>query len=261
MRLLDQRQDVAHAEDARRHALGMERLEAVELLADAGELDRLAGDVAHRQRRAAARVAVELGQDRRRSAAARSLNALRGVDRVLALHRVDDEQRLDRLQRRVQLGDLVHHLLRRSRGGRRCRRSARRGSACARSRARARAMSTGFSTGVGREELGADLAGHASSAARSPPGGRRRPRRAATFFFCCSSRCLRELAAGGGLARALQAGHQDHRRRLRREVERRVRLAHRARRARGARRRPAPGPGVRLPTTSCAERLVPHARR
>ena len=32
-----------------------------------------------------------------------SRNALRGVDRVLALHRVDDEQRLDRLDRRVQL--------------------------------------------------------------------------------------------------------------------------------------------------------------
>ena len=35
----------------------------VELLADAGELDRLAGDVAHRERRAAARIAVELGED------------------------------------------------------------------------------------------------------------------------------------------------------------------------------------------------------
>src|SRR6185503_15816983 len=48
VRLLDQRQDVAHAEDARRHALGVERLEAVELLGHAGELDRLYGYVDHR---------------------------------------------------------------------------------------------------------------------------------------------------------------------------------------------------------------------
>ena len=40
-----------------------------------------------------------------------SRKALRGVDRVLALHRVDDEQRLDRLDRGVQLGDLAHHRL------------------------------------------------------------------------------------------------------------------------------------------------------
>ena len=68
----------------------------------AGELDRRAGDVAHRQRRAAARIAVELGEhdagERQRVA-----ERVRGVDRVLALHRIDDEQRLDRLHRRVQL--------------------------------------------------------------------------------------------------------------------------------------------------------------
>ena len=60
--LLDQRQDVAHAEDARGHAVGVEVLELVELLADRGELDRLAGDRLDRERRAAARVAVELRQ-------------------------------------------------------------------------------------------------------------------------------------------------------------------------------------------------------
>ena len=62
---LDQRQHVAHAEDARRDAVGMERLERVELLAGAGEEDRLAGDGAQRQRGAAARVALDLGEDRR----------------------------------------------------------------------------------------------------------------------------------------------------------------------------------------------------
>src|SRR6185295_4445988 len=61
--LLDQRQDVAHAEDARRHALGMERLQPGQLLAHARELDRLAGDVANREGRAPAAIAVELGED------------------------------------------------------------------------------------------------------------------------------------------------------------------------------------------------------
>ena len=57
--LLDQRDDVAHAQDAAGVALGIEHLQAVDLLADAGELDRRAGDLAHRQRRAAARIAVQ----------------------------------------------------------------------------------------------------------------------------------------------------------------------------------------------------------
>ena len=60
---LDQRQDVAHAEDPRGHPLGMEDLERVELLAGRGEHDRAAGDALDRERGAAARVAVELGQD------------------------------------------------------------------------------------------------------------------------------------------------------------------------------------------------------
>ena len=61
--LLDQREHVAHAEDAAGHAVGVERLELVELLAGTGEEDRLADDLLHRQRGAAARVAVDLGED------------------------------------------------------------------------------------------------------------------------------------------------------------------------------------------------------
>jgi hypothetical protein len=62
---------------------------------DAGELDRRAGDVTHRQRGAAARVAVELGQDDA-GERQRSRNARAVLHGVLALHRVDHEQRLDR---------------------------------------------------------------------------------------------------------------------------------------------------------------------
>ena len=57
------RQDVAHAEDALGEPIRMERLEAVGPLAGAEERDRQAGRRANAERRAAARVAVHLGQD------------------------------------------------------------------------------------------------------------------------------------------------------------------------------------------------------
>ena len=60
-------------------------------LAHAGEAHRRAGDLLHAERRAAARVAVELGEDDAGEAEA-VVEALRGLDRVLADHRVDDEK-------------------------------------------------------------------------------------------------------------------------------------------------------------------------
>ena len=100
---LDEGQDVAHAEDPAGQPVGVEDLERVGLLARAEELDRDAGDRRDRQRRAAAGVAVDLGQDQ--------AGDRHGVDErlgdgdgLLAGHRVDDEQRLDRLDRRVDRG-------------------------------------------------------------------------------------------------------------------------------------------------------------
>src|SRR5207244_13593762 len=61
LRLLDQREHVAHSEDARGQAVGMERLERVRLLADAHEGDGAARDVTDGARGAAARRAVPLG--------------------------------------------------------------------------------------------------------------------------------------------------------------------------------------------------------
>src|SRR5215217_8586864 len=61
--LLDEGEDVAHPEDALRHAVGVEALEVLELLARGGEEDRLARDGLDRERGAAAGVAVELGED------------------------------------------------------------------------------------------------------------------------------------------------------------------------------------------------------
>ena len=95
LRLLDQRDDVAHAEDAARHLLGAELLERVHLLAEADEADRPAGDRPHRQRRAAAAVAVHAGQQHAGDADL-AVELLGDVDRVLAGQAVDDQQRLVR---------------------------------------------------------------------------------------------------------------------------------------------------------------------
>ncbi len=52
----------------------------------------------------------------------RRCESLGRVHRVLTLHRVDDEQRFDRAQRRMQRRDLAHHRRRRSRAVPPCRR-------------------------------------------------------------------------------------------------------------------------------------------
>ena len=54
LRLLDQGEDVAHAEDAIGHAVGVKGVEPVEFFAGAHELDRAAGDRLDRERRPAA---------------------------------------------------------------------------------------------------------------------------------------------------------------------------------------------------------------
>ena len=91
LRLLDQGHDVAHPEDPLRHPVRVEALELVELLAGRGVHDRLAGHRLDRQRGAAAGVAVELRHHD--PVELDDLGELLGdVDRVLAGHRVDDEQ-------------------------------------------------------------------------------------------------------------------------------------------------------------------------
>ena len=71
----------------------MEGLEGVRLFAGADELDGLAGDVANGERRAAAGVAVHLGEDDAGEAEA-LVEVLRRVDGVLAGHGVGDEEDL-----------------------------------------------------------------------------------------------------------------------------------------------------------------------
>ncbi len=69
----------------------MEDVELVELLAERGELDRLAGDRLDGERRAAAGVAVELREDDAVEVDVLG-EGLGDVDRVLAGHRVEHEQ-------------------------------------------------------------------------------------------------------------------------------------------------------------------------
>ena len=97
-RLLDQRDDVAHAENAVGDAIGMKILERIDLLAGAEKFDRLAGDGAHRQRRAAAAVAVDAGQHDAGDADA-IVEILGEIDGVLAGQTVGDEQDLMRDRR------------------------------------------------------------------------------------------------------------------------------------------------------------------
>ena len=120
---LDQADDVAHAEDAAGDAVRVEGLELVDRLADAGELDRLAGDRAHRQRRAAAGIAVHAGQDHAGQVDLAG-EALGDVDRVLAGQAVDDEQDLGRVRRPARRPSSRPSAHRRRAGGRRCRAAA-----------------------------------------------------------------------------------------------------------------------------------------
>ena len=98
----DEREHVAHAEDAADDAVGMEGLEGVGLFAGADELDGLAGDVADGEGRAAAGVAVHLGEDDAGEAEA-LVEVLGGVDGVLAGHGVGDEEDLLRVEQLFEL--------------------------------------------------------------------------------------------------------------------------------------------------------------
>ena len=86
----------------------MKGFKAVELFRYADKLQRLSGDVAHRKRRAAARIAIDLGQHhaRERQGIAKGLRRVHGV---LPLHGVHHEKCFDRLEQIVQCANFAHH--------------------------------------------------------------------------------------------------------------------------------------------------------
>ena len=110
LRPLDQGDHVAHAEDARRDPVRVEGLDGVELLADADQLDRAAGDRAHAERRAAPPVAIDPGQ-RDPGEADPLVEGAGDIDRVLAGQRIGDQQGLRRHGHVAHRRALGHQLL------------------------------------------------------------------------------------------------------------------------------------------------------
>ena len=110
LRLLDERHDVAHAEDPRGHPVRMEVLELVELLSDGDELHRTPRDSPNGERRASARVAVELREHDAVEGDA-LLESERDVHRLLTRHRVEHEEHVRRLRRPRNPLELGHELV------------------------------------------------------------------------------------------------------------------------------------------------------
>ena len=109
LRLFDKRHHVAHAQNAARHAVGMKWLNIGKLLAGTAELNGLADHGFDGKRRAAACVAVQLGQNHAVDAQL-LIEGLGDVDSVLAGHRVHHEQDFLRLDGRLHAPQLLHQL-------------------------------------------------------------------------------------------------------------------------------------------------------
>ena len=226
--LLDQAEHVAHAEDARGHAVGVEALEGLELLAGRGEEDRLAGHRLDRERGAAAGVAVELGHHDAVELG-RLGEGLGDADRVLAGHRVDDEQHVVGLDPLADLRQLLHQVLVdvEAAGGVDDQHVAallaglveRPAGDLDRVGVGAFLVDVGAGTAADRDQL-VDRGGPVDVA-----GGE------GDVLLAVLAQVAGELGAGGRLARALQAGHQDHGRAARRRRRARARCRPSARSA------------------------------
>jgi hypothetical protein len=108
-RAFDETDDVAHAEDTAGDARGIEVFERIELFADADQLDRLAGDGAHGERRTAAAVAVD-AREHDAGDGELGIERARGIHRVLAGQRVGDEQDFVGLRERGDIRRFLHQL-------------------------------------------------------------------------------------------------------------------------------------------------------
>ena len=95
-RLFDERDHIAHAQNAVGDARGMEILERIHLFAGADELDRFASDRAHRKRCAATAIAIDAGEHNAGNPHA-LVKGFCGVHRVLAGQRVRNQQHFMRL--------------------------------------------------------------------------------------------------------------------------------------------------------------------
>src|ERR1039457_490024 len=110
LRALDEREHVAHTENARRHAVGRERLQVGHLLAGAAVHDRLADGRAHREWRTAPGATVELGEDDAVDADG-IVESLGDVHGLLAGHGVDGEDDLVHRRRLADVAQLLEQWL------------------------------------------------------------------------------------------------------------------------------------------------------
>ena len=105
--LFNEGDNVAHAENAIGDAGGVELLERIHFLAGADELDRLAGNSAHRERGAATAIAVDAGENNTGEADA-IFKGAGGVDGVLTGEGISNEQNLMRIDGGLDLGHFDH---------------------------------------------------------------------------------------------------------------------------------------------------------
>ena len=106
--LLNQGQDVAHAEDPAGHPFGVEGLQRLHLFPGTDEFDRCPADLADREGRAAAGVTVELGEHRTGDAHL-IVEGAGEFGGLLADHRVHHQQHLIGLDGLSDPDHLVHH--------------------------------------------------------------------------------------------------------------------------------------------------------
>ena len=107
LRLLNEGKHIAHAKDAAGHPRGIEGLQVLQLFAGALEVNRLAGDGQHRERRAAAGVAIRLGEHHTGDADL-LVEGLGHVDGFLTGHGVHHQQGLVHLNGFLDAHQLVH---------------------------------------------------------------------------------------------------------------------------------------------------------
>ena len=201
----------------RHEAIGIELLEIFQPLAAADKRNRHADDRHDRQRRAAARIAVELAQDDAADAEP-AVELARALDGVLPCHRVGDVQQIRGLRRVANRLELGHQLV----------------------------VDVQAACRVDDDDVVAEVRGFGDRALRARDGihlprrivhadaetrllrddvqllNRRRPLHVGRHEQCVLAllgQPLRELARGRRLARALQAQQQDHARPLVRRLQ------------------------------------------
>src|SRR5713226_7821110 len=106
----NKRHEIAHAENAGDDALGIKTFEGIVLFAEADELYRGAGDFTDGKCRAAARVAIEFGENYAGEPEA-LVEFSRGAHGILTNHGIGDEKHFAGLQFFLQHAQLVHQII------------------------------------------------------------------------------------------------------------------------------------------------------